>query len=166
MTSNNKTDPPMLTGHIITTKEDLQSSLFPYEFQDCFINFCEECKQECFDFFTYMYHFYFPLLFYCSSHTSSTVLNCRGDNAQLCLVPDFNGVALRFSPFSTSAMGLTCIAAFIMLRFVLSNPVVSRTFIMKGCYTSSKEFSLSTKKSIYKFYYIYQFAYVKLSLHL
>lgn len=120
-----------------------------------------------------LYHFYFPLLFYCSSLTSSTVLNWRGDHAQLCLVPDFNGVALGFSPFSTSAMGLTCRAAFIMLRFVLSIPVVSRTFIMKGCYTLSKEFSVSTKmiiyfvfKSIYKFYYIYQFAYVKLSLHL
>lgn len=70
-------------------------------------------------------------------------------------------------------MGLTHIAAFIMLRFVLSNPVVSKTFIMKGCYTFSKEFSLSTKmiiyfvfNSIYKFYYIYQFAYVNLSLYL
>lgn len=166
----------MLTGHIITTKDCPgyeQSSPFPYEFQDCLVCFCEECKQGCFDSFTYMYHFYFPLLFYCYSHSSSTVLNWRGDDVSSVLFLILNGLALRFSPFGRSAMGLTCMAAFIRLRFVLSNPVVSGTFIMKGCYTSSKEFSLSTKKiiyfvfkSIYKFYSIYLFTYVKLSLHL
>lgn len=126
----------MQTGHIITTKEDCsdyqQSSLFPYEFQDCFINYCEECHQEHFDFFIYVHPFYFLLLSYCSSQTSSTVLNWTGDSGQLCLVSDFNGIVLKFSPFSKNAMGLTYIAAFVMLRYVLSNPVVSGAFYYEG----------------------------------
>ena len=34
--------------------------------------------------------------------TSSTILNRHGENGQTCLVSNFNGIALCFSPFAAS----------------------------------------------------------------
>ncbi|KAL6047700.1 hypothetical protein STEG23_008950 [Scotinomys teguina] len=41
------------------------------------------------------------------ARTSSTILNKYGESRQLCLVPDFSGIALSFSPFNLMvAVGL------------------------------------------------------------
>ena len=52
---------------------------------------------------------------------------------QSCLVPDFSGIAMSFSPFSLMlAVGLLYIV-FIMLKYVPYIPILSKTFFMKGC---------------------------------
>ena len=46
------------------------------------------------------------------------------ENEQPCLIPDFSGIALSFSPFNLMlAIGLLCIA-FIMFRYVSCIPAV------------------------------------------
>ena len=50
-----------------------------------------------------------------------------------CLVPDFRGITLSFSPFSLMlAVGLVY-TAFIMFRYVPVIPDLFKTFIMKEC---------------------------------
>ena len=54
--------------------------------------------------------------------TSSTMLNSSGESEHPCLVPDFRGNAFNFSPLRVRlAVGLSYIA-FVMLRYVPSNP--------------------------------------------
>lgn len=66
------------------------------------------------------------------SNASSTVLKRSGDPGQPCLIFYFNGIALSFSSFKIMlAVGLLY-PAFIMLRYVHSSIVFSRTFIMKA----------------------------------
>ena len=66
-------------------------------------------------------------------------------SGQPCLVPDFRGNALSFSPFSLMlAIGLVYIA-FIMFRYDPVIPVLSKVFIMKGCWILSKAFSASNE---------------------
>ncbi|ERE73930.1 PHD finger-like domain-containing protein 5A-like protein [Cricetulus griseus] len=68
-----------------------------------------------------------------TARTSSTILKRYGESGQPCLVPDFRGNALSFSPFSLMlAIGLVYIA-FIMFRYVPVIPILSKIFIMKGC---------------------------------
>ena len=54
--------------------------------------------------------------------TSKTMLNSSGESGHPCLIPDFRGNALNFSPLRVMfAVGLSYIA-FIMLRYVPSIP--------------------------------------------
>ncbi|ERE81422.1 hypothetical protein H671_2g8140 [Cricetulus griseus] len=80
--------------------------------------------------------------------TSRTIFKRYGESGQPCLIPDFRGITLSFSPFSLMlAVGLVYIAfimfslmlaiglvyiTFIMFRFVSVIPVLSKIFIMKG----------------------------------
>ena len=58
--------------------------------------------------------------------TSKTMLNNSGESGHSCLVPDFRGNALNFSPLKIMfAVGLSYMA-FIMLRYVPSMPVFWR----------------------------------------
>ena len=65
--------------------------------------------------------------------TSKTMLNSSGESGHFCLVPDFRDNAFSFSPLRIMfALGLSYIA-FIMLRYVLSSPVLWRVFMINGC---------------------------------
>ena len=58
--------------------------------------------------------------------TPKTVLNSSSESKHSCLVPDFRGNALNFSPLKIMfAVGLSYMA-FIMLRYVPSMPVFWR----------------------------------------
>ena len=66
-------------------------------------------------------------------------------SGQPCLVPDFSGIALRFSPFNLIlAIGLLCLA-FIMFQYISCIHDLSKTFNMKGCYILSQPFSASNE---------------------
>ena len=63
----------------------------------------------------------------------NTMLNSSDESEHPCLVPDFRGNALNFSPLRIMfAQGLSYIA-FIMLRYVPSIPAFWRAFIINGC---------------------------------
>ncbi|ERE67833.1 hypothetical protein H671_7g18369 [Cricetulus griseus] len=80
-----------------------------------------------------------------SARTSRTILKSYGESGQPCLVPDFRGIALSFSPFSLMmGVGLLYIA-FIMFRYVPVIPNLSKTFIMKGYWILSKDFQHLSK---------------------
>ena len=67
--------------------------------------------------------------------TSKTVLNSSGESGFPCLVPDFKGNALNFSPLRIMfAVGLSYMV-FIMFRYVPSMPAFQRVFIINGCLT-------------------------------
>ena len=58
------------------------------------------------------------------------MLISSGESGQPCLVPDFRGNALNFSPLRIMfAEGLSYIA-FIMLRYVPSSPAFCRVFLI------------------------------------
>lgn len=64
------------------------------------------------------------------------------DSRQFCLIPDFNGIALRFSSYNSIGCGLSYIA-FIMLMDALSGPIPSKILIMEACWILSKVFLTS-----------------------
>ena len=69
-----------------------------------------------------------PVISFCSlvavARTSYTVLNCSGESGHLCLLPNLRGNAFSFSPLSVMlAVGLSFMA-FIMLRYLLSIPIL------------------------------------------
>ena len=69
-----------------------------------------------------------PVISFCSlvavARTSYTVLNCGGESGHLCLLPNLRGNAFSFSPLSVMlAVGLSFMA-FIMLRYLLSIPIL------------------------------------------
>ena len=67
------------------------------------------------------------------ANTSKTMLNRSGESGHPCLVPDFRGNAINFSPLRVMlAVGLSYIA-FIMLRYVPSIPAFWRVLIINGC---------------------------------
>ncbi|ERE73253.1 hypothetical protein H671_5g14373 [Cricetulus griseus] len=81
-----------------------------------------------------------PNLLAREARTSSTILKRYGDSGQPCLVPDFRGITLSSSPFSLKlALGLVYIA-FIMFKYDLVIPVLSKVFIMKRCWISPRLF--------------------------
>ncbi|ERE71159.1 hypothetical protein H671_6g15949 [Cricetulus griseus] len=83
------------------------------------------------------------------ARTSSKILR-YGESGQPCLLPDFRGNPLSFSPFSLMlAIDLVYIV-FIMFRYVPVIPVISKIFIMKFVYMVD---------------YIDGFSYVEPSLH-
>ena len=76
--------------------------------------------------FTSSFHIWIPFTSLSSliavANTSKTMLNRSGESGHPCLVPDFRGNALNFSPLRVMlAVGLSYIA-FIMLRYVPSIP--------------------------------------------
>ena len=67
------------------------------------------------------------------ARTSSTILKRYGESGQPCRVLDFSGKALSFSPFNLMlAVGLLYIA-FIIFSYEPCIPILSKTFIIKGC---------------------------------
>ena len=61
------------------------------------------------------------------------MLNRNGESGHPCLVPDFRGNAVNFSPLRIIlAVGLPYIA-FIMLSYIPSIPAFWRVFIINGC---------------------------------
>ena len=69
------------------------------------------------------------------------IMNKSGKSGHPCLVPDFRGKALSFSPLRMRlAVGFSYMA-FIMLRYVPSKPILVRVFIMNECCTLSNTFS-------------------------
>ena len=88
-----------------------------------------------------------PLISFCClialARILSTILHRYGESGQPCLIPDFSGITLSFSPFSLMlAVGLLYIA-FIMLGNVPCIPALSETLIIKGYWISLKAFSVS-----------------------
>ena len=88
------------------------------------------------DTLTSSFPFYIPFIssrcLIALARTSSTILNRYGETGQSCLFPDFIVIAFSFFPSSLMlAIKLLCIA-FIMFRYVLCMPDLSKTFIMKG----------------------------------
>ena len=78
-----------------------------------------------------------PLITLCClidiARTSSTMLKRHGESVQPCLVPDFSGRTLSFSPFNLIfAVGLLYVV-FIIFRYGPCIPNLSKTFILKGC---------------------------------
>ena len=72
---------------------------------------------------------------------------------QPCLVPDFRGIALSFSPFILMlTVGLMYIA-FIMFRYVPVIPVLSKIFIKKGSWVLSKAFAASSEMILWFFFF-------------
>ena len=73
--------------------------------------------------------------------TSKTMMNSSDESGHPCLVSDFRGNALNFSPLRIMfAVSLSYIA-FIMLRYVPSMPAFWRLFIINGCLILSQAFS-------------------------
>ena len=78
-----------------------------------------------------------PLISLCCliaiARTSSTILKRYGESGQPCRVPDFNGMALSFSPFNLILAVDLLYIAFIIFRHDPCIPNLSKTFIIKGC---------------------------------
>lgn len=71
--------------------------------------------------------------------TSNTVLKRSRDHGHPCLIPDFCGIALIFSLFMMIlTVGFSCVA-FIVLRYVLSSPTLSKPYII---FTASFEMTM------------------------
>ena len=105
--------------------------------------------------------------------TSKTMLNSSGESGHPCLVPYVRGHAFNFSPLRIMfAVGLSYMA-FIMLRYLPSNPAFWRVFIISGCWILSKTFFASIEIIICFFifqfvnvvYHIDWFANIDKSLH-
>ena len=72
--------------------------------------------------------------------TPKTVLHSSSESKHSCLVPDFRGNALNFSPFRIMfAVGLSY-TAFIMLRYIPSIPAFWRGFYHKWMLNFDKGF--------------------------
>jgi len=100
------------------------------------------------------------------------MLDKRGESGHPCLVP-----ALREKPFSDSALSMMLAVAFsymafIMLRYFSYTSILSRIFIIGGCWILSNAFPSFIElivififHFVYVVYHIYLFANVELSLH-
>ena len=100
-----------------------------------------------------------PLTSFCCLVASEvmfrTLLNSGGKSGQPCLVPDFSGIDSSFSPFSLMlAIGFLCIA-FTMFMCGSWVAVLSNTFIMKGCWILSNDFSASNEMTMCLFSLIF-----------
>ena len=77
------------------------------------------------------------------ARTFSTMLNKRGESSHSCLVYDLKENACSFCLLSMMlAVGLLYMA-FIMFRYVPSNPTLLRVFIINRCWILSNAFSAS-----------------------
>ena len=73
------------------------------------------------------------------------MLNRYGESRQPCLVPDFRGITLSFSPVSLMLTVHLLYIAFIMFRYAPCTPDLSKTCMMKGCWILPKAFSASNE---------------------
>ena len=94
------------------------------------------CKKWYFDFFlSNLFPLDLLLLTNCSGYDFKYYINRYSESSQPFLVPDFSGIASSFFPFSLIlATGLLYIV-FTMFRYGPWIPDLSKTFIMKGCWT-------------------------------
>ena len=60
------------------------------------------------------------------------MLKRYGESGQNCLVPDFGGIALSFSPFNLMLVASLLYIAFIMFRYVSCIYDLSKTFNKEG----------------------------------
>ena len=76
-----------------------------------------------------LYFFFLPYF----PRNSSTMVEKRGKSEHTCVVPDFRGKVFSFSLLSMMlVVGLSCMA-FIMLRYIVSMPTLTRDFIINTC---------------------------------
>ena len=76
-----------------------------------------------------VYFFFLPNF----PRNSSTMVDKSGKSGHTCVVPDFRGKVFSFSLLSMMlVVGLSCMA-FIMLRYIVSMPTLSRDFIINTC---------------------------------
>ncbi|ERE66317.1 hypothetical protein H671_8g19473 [Cricetulus griseus] len=80
-----------------------------------------------------------------SARTSSTILKRYGERGQPCLVPDFRGIALSFSPFSLMLSVCLLYVTFIMFRYVPIIPGLSKKIYLEGVLDFIKEFFSSSE---------------------
>jgi hypothetical protein len=81
------------------------------------------------------------------TRNSKTMLNKSGKSGHPCLVHDFRGNCLSFSPFNMIlAIGLLYVA-FIWLRYSASIIIFIRAFIRKGCRIYQRLFLLLFRSS-------------------
>ena len=84
---------------------------------------------------------------------SRTILNMYGESEQPCLVPDFSGNTLIFSPFCLKLAVDLLYISFIMYRNVFYITSLSKTFVMKGFCIFSKAFLVSNEMIIWFFFF-------------
>ena len=72
---------------------------------------------------------------------SNTLLNKNGESGHPCLVPDFSGKDLSFSPLSI--VFALVFHKWLLLCYAPSIPTLVRVFIMNGCWVLSNAFSTS-----------------------
>ena len=75
---------------------------------------------------------------------SGTMLNKSGESEHPCLIPESS----QFSPLSMMLPVGCLYVTFIMLRYILSKPILLRVFIMNGCCILSNAFSASIEIKI------------------
>ena len=89
----------------------------------------------------FFFFFTFSSYLIAMARTSNTMFNRSGESGHLCLVSDVKENNFNFSPLSIS--WVLAYMAFIMLRYVPSNPTLLRVFIITVFWILSNFFSIS-----------------------
>lgn len=94
-----------------------------------------------------------PFISFCclitEAKTSSTMLNSHDESGQSCLVLDYRGKAISFSPLRMILVVGVLYMAFMMLRYVPLIPTLLRVFIKNGCCILLNAFSLSIERILW-----------------
>ena len=83
--------------------------------------------------------------------TSNSMLNNSGESGHPCLVPDFRGKTLGFSPLRMILMLGLSYMAFMISSYETSIPTSLREFIKKGCCILSNAFFASIERIMWFF---------------
>ena len=80
--------------------------------------------------------------------TCGNMLNCSSESRRLCLIPEYKGNSLSFSPLRMILVVCFSYMPFMILRCVPSIPTFLVVFIQNGCYIWSNAFSVSIERII------------------